>query len=119
MMKKLMFIMLAFMLTCSSYASSHKGKRVPMRRSVQSAFAGLTPKRSVQKIPFSIYQDGENIEVELDEDMVFAIMTFKNQDGDILKTILLSNSISDLEIPENASSMEMFIGGSLYIGDLF
>lgn len=78
MMKKLMFIMLALMLTCSSYASSHKGKRVPMRRSVQSAFAGLTPKRSVQKIPFSIYQDGENIEVELDEDMVFAFMTFKN-----------------------------------------
>lgn len=47
MMKKLMFIMLALMLTCSSYASSHNGKRVPMRRSVQSAFAGLTPKRSV------------------------------------------------------------------------
>ena len=60
-MKKLMFIMLALMLTCSSYASSHNGKRVPMRRSVQSAFAGLTPKRSVQKIPFLFIKMGKTL----------------------------------------------------------
>lgn len=119
MMKKLMFMMLALMLTCSSYASSHKGKRVFMRRSVQSAFAGLTQKRSVKQVPISIYQEGKNIDVELEADVAFAVMMFKNQDGGILKTILLSSSFSDVEIPENAASVEIFIGGTLYVGDLF
>lgn len=63
-MKRVVLIVLAFVLTVSSFAIK-KGKRIPMRRSTMSIFGSVKAKRTLERTRLELYQDDGKFSIEV------------------------------------------------------
>nr|WP_302970861.1 hypothetical protein [uncultured Prevotella sp.] len=116
-MKRVVLIILAFVLTVSSFAFK-KGKRIPMRRSTMSIFGSVKAKRTLERTRLELYQDDDVLYVEiLNGASAFGI--FKNEDGEIISSFVTFGGEEEIKIPKDAVIIEITSNGVSYCGMLY
>lgn len=116
-MKKVVLIFVALLCILATNASK-KGKKVYVRRSARCAFASVTERRAPAREIVSLYQEETILHVNFSPDLLLTI-TFKDEEDNILSQTEVSGEEIDVEIPSDATIVEVCYNSVELVGMLY
>ena len=115
-MKKV-FMFLACLMFAITLHAVKKGR--PVRLGQLGVRTGL-PKsiRAPAKEPVSLYQENDILHVNAEAELMMTV-TLKDEEGNILSQVMLTSPECDIEIPDNASIVEVSYNDVSLVGMLY